>query len=108
GDQWLGPPSFRPVMEELHRRRAVVHVHPTAANCCRNLDYAPGVAPGSLEYGTDTTRAIMGIAFSGDGRAIPTSGSSGRMPAGPRRFSPAASTAPRATPRIACPMASCT
>jgi len=66
GDRWLGHAAFRPVMEELHRRRAVVHVHPTAANCCRNLDYAPGVAPGSLEYGTDTTRAITGVAFSGD------------------------------------------
>ena len=66
GDKWLGHPSFRPVMEELNRRKAVVHVHPTAANCCRNLDYAPGVGPGSIEYGTDTTRAIMGVAFSGD------------------------------------------
>jgi predicted TIM-barrel fold metal-dependent hydrolase len=51
--------------------KAVVHVHPTAANCCRNLDYAPGVAPGSIEYGTDTTRAIMGIAFSGDAVRFP-------------------------------------
>ena len=66
GDAWLGNPAYRPVMEELHSRRAVVHVHPTAANCCRNLDYAPGVAPGSLEYGTDTTRAITAVAFSGD------------------------------------------
>lgn len=65
-DRWLGNAAFRPVMEELNRRKAVVHVHPTAANCCRNLDYAPGVAPGSLEYGTDTTRAIMGVTFSGD------------------------------------------
>ena len=71
GDQWLGHPSFRPVMEELHRRRAVVHVHPTAANCCRNLDYAPGVAPGVMEYGTDTTRAIMGVTFSGDAARYP-------------------------------------
>jgi predicted TIM-barrel fold metal-dependent hydrolase len=71
GDRWLGHPSFRPVMEELHRRKAVVHVHPTAANCCRNLDYAPGVGPGSLEYGTDTTRAITGIAFSGDAARFP-------------------------------------
>ncbi len=66
GDVWLGNPAFRPVMEELHRRRAVVHVHPTAANCCKNLDYAPGVGAGSMEYGTDTTRAIIGVAFSGD------------------------------------------
>jgi 6-methylsalicylate decarboxylase len=71
GDKWLGNPAFRPVMEELNRRKAVVHVHPTAANCCRNLDYAPGVAPGSIEYGTDTTRAIMGVAFSGDAVKYP-------------------------------------
>ncbi|MBI2185611.1 MAG: amidohydrolase [Acidobacteria bacterium] len=69
GDQWLGHPAFRPVMEELHRRNAVVHVHPTAANCCRNLEY--GVAPGSIEYGTDTTRAIIGVAFSGDAARFP-------------------------------------
>ena len=48
-----------------------MHVHPTAANCCRNLEYAPGVAPGSMEYGTDTTRAIIGVAFSGDARRYP-------------------------------------
>ena len=71
GDMWLGHPSFRPVMAELHRRKAVVHVHPTAANCCRNLEYATGVGPGTIEYGTDTTHAIMGIAFSGDAARFP-------------------------------------
>jgi predicted TIM-barrel fold metal-dependent hydrolase len=69
GDLWLGHASFRPVMEELNRRNAIVHVHPTAANCCRNLSY--GVAPGSIEYGTDTTRAITGVAFSGDAARFP-------------------------------------
>jgi predicted TIM-barrel fold metal-dependent hydrolase len=69
GDKWLGNAAFRPVMEELNRRRAVVHVHPTAANCCRNLDY--GTAPGSIEYGTDTTRAIIGVTFSGDTTKYP-------------------------------------
>jgi len=69
GDLWLGHGSFRPVMEELNRRNAIVHVHPTAANCCRNLSY--GVAPGSIEYGTDTTRAITGVAFSGDAARFP-------------------------------------
>jgi predicted TIM-barrel fold metal-dependent hydrolase len=69
GDTWLGNAAFRPVMEELNRRKAVVHVHPTAANCCRNLEY--GVAPGSIEYGTDTTRAIIGVAFSGDAARFP-------------------------------------
>jgi 6-methylsalicylate decarboxylase len=70
GDTWLGNTRFQPVMEELNRRNAVVHVHPTAANCCRNLEY--GVAPGSIEYGTDTTRAIIGVAFSGDARRYPS------------------------------------
>jgi predicted TIM-barrel fold metal-dependent hydrolase len=69
GDMWLGDARFRPVMEELNRRNAIVHVHPTAANCCRNLAY--GVAPGSIEYGTDTTRAITGVAFSGDAARFP-------------------------------------
>ena len=71
GDTWLGNPAYRPVMEELNRRKAVVHVHPTAANCCRNLDYAPGVGPGSMEYGTDTTRAIVGVTFNGDAARFP-------------------------------------
>src|SRR5262245_24902111 len=69
GDKWLGNAAFRPVMEELNRRKAVVHVHPTAANCCRNLDY--GTAPGSIEYGTDTARAIIGVTFSGDTTKYP-------------------------------------
>lgn len=69
GDTWLGNPKFRPVMEELNRRKAIVHVHPTAANCCRNLEY--GTAPGSIEYGTDTTRAIIGVTFSGDAARFP-------------------------------------
>ena len=47
----------------------VVHVHPTAANCCRNLEY--GTAPGSMEYGTDTTRAIIGVTFNGDTTRCP-------------------------------------
>jgi predicted TIM-barrel fold metal-dependent hydrolase len=68
-DIWLGNPKFRPVMEELNRRKAVVHVHPTAANCCRNLDY--GLGPGSIEYGTDTTRALIGVTFSGDAARFP-------------------------------------
>jgi predicted TIM-barrel fold metal-dependent hydrolase len=71
GDRWIGNPDFRPVMEELNRRKAVVFVHPTAANCCRNLEYAPGIRPGTIEYGTDTTRAMMGIAFSGDAIRYP-------------------------------------
>jgi predicted TIM-barrel fold metal-dependent hydrolase len=71
GDTWLGNPAYRPVMEELNRRNAVIHVHPTASPCCRDLNYAPGVGPGSMEYGTDTTRAITGVCFNGDATRFP-------------------------------------
>jgi predicted TIM-barrel fold metal-dependent hydrolase len=69
GDVWLGEERFTPVMAELHRRKAVVHVHPTAANCCRNL--IPDVPAPILEYGTDTARAILGIMFSGQAVRFP-------------------------------------
>jgi len=70
-DVWLGDLSFRPVMEELDRRNAVVFVHPTAAACCRGLNYAVGVSPTSMEYGTDTTRAITGVVVNGFAHAFP-------------------------------------
>jgi 6-methylsalicylate decarboxylase len=69
GDIWLGNDRFAPVMDELNRRKAVVHVHPTAANCCRNL--LPDVPASILEYGTDTTRAILGVMFSGQAARFP-------------------------------------
>jgi predicted TIM-barrel fold metal-dependent hydrolase len=68
-DVWLGNPAFVPVMAELNRRRALVFVHPTAAACCMNL--VPDVQPGVMEYGTDTTRAILGILFGGDAVRFP-------------------------------------
>ncbi|HSH76178.1 MAG TPA: amidohydrolase family protein [Longimicrobiales bacterium] len=70
-DSWLGDPAYRPVMEELDRRSGVVFVHPTAARCCRGLNYAVGVGPGSMEYGTDTTRAITGVVVNGFAHAFP-------------------------------------
>ena len=70
-DTWLGDLAYRPVMEELDRRHAVVFVHPTAASCCRGLNYAVGVGPSSLEYGTDTTRAITGVVVNGYAHAFP-------------------------------------
>ncbi|MGZ5866783.1 MAG: amidohydrolase family protein [Xanthobacteraceae bacterium] len=68
-DVWLGNDMFVPVMEELNRRKALVFVHPTAAACCMNL--IPDVAPGVIEYGTDTTRAILGILCSGQAVRFP-------------------------------------
>jgi len=64
GDKWLGDPSFLPVMEELNRRKAIVYTHPTAANCCVNLVRTE--QPVMIEFGTDTTRTIADIIFSGN------------------------------------------
>jgi hypothetical protein len=35
--KWLGDPVFFPIMEEFNRRKVLVATHPTAANCCANL-----------------------------------------------------------------------
>ncbi|CCE01105.1 amidohydrolase family protein [Bradyrhizobium sp. STM 3809] len=64
GDKWLGDPAFLPVMEELNRRKAVVYTHPTAANCC--VDLVKTQQPVMIEFGTDTTRTIADIVFSGN------------------------------------------
>ena len=63
GDKWLGDPAFAPVFEELNRRKALVYTHPISANCCRNL--VPNIGDGAIEWGTDTTRAIARMVFSG-------------------------------------------
>ncbi len=57
GDTWLGDEALDPIFDELNRRGAVVYTHPIEAACC--LNPIAGVAPQTLEYPTDTTRAIM-------------------------------------------------
>jgi predicted TIM-barrel fold metal-dependent hydrolase len=69
GDRWLGDPEFTPVMAELDRRKAVLYTHPTAPNCCRNL--VPDVPAPIIEYGTDTTRTIASLVFSGTAARFP-------------------------------------
>jgi predicted TIM-barrel fold metal-dependent hydrolase len=69
GDKWLGHASFTPVMNELNRRKAVLYTHPTVANCCRNL--LPDIAPTVVEYGTDTSRTIVDLVFSGTAARCP-------------------------------------
>jgi predicted TIM-barrel fold metal-dependent hydrolase len=69
GDKWLGDPAFAPVMDELNRRRAVVYTHPTTANCCANL--IPDVPESIIEWGTDTSRTIASIVFSGTAARCP-------------------------------------
>lgn len=74
GDVWLGSARFAPIYEELNRRKAIVYVHPTAPNCCSNLPVLKDGVPNEgamIEYGTDTTRTIASIIFSGTGKRYP-------------------------------------
>ncbi|MEQ1946261.1 MAG: amidohydrolase family protein [Bryobacteraceae bacterium] len=74
GDIWLGNSMFAPIYDELNRRKAVVYVHPTAPNCCGNLPILKDGVPNEgamIEYGTDTTRTIASVIFSGTGKRYP-------------------------------------
>jgi len=63
GDKWLGYSYFDPIWDELNRRKVTVFTHPADANCCVNL--VQGVPPSAIEWGTDTTRSIANLIFSG-------------------------------------------
>src|SRR5262249_23331206 len=63
GDTWPGDPAYSPLLEELNRRKAVVYLHPTGPNCCRELiPYVPYVF---TELPHDTTRAVTSLLFAG-------------------------------------------
>jgi 6-methylsalicylate decarboxylase len=68
-DKWFGDPAYAPIYEELDRRHSVVFVHPTTAACCTNL--VPTINDSEIEYGTDTSRAIARMIFSGFSRKYP-------------------------------------
>jgi 6-methylsalicylate decarboxylase len=63
GDKWLGNPVYKPVLEELNRRKAVVYVHPLVASCCAQLSV--GAFPAVLEVPHDTTRTVTSLLLSG-------------------------------------------
>jgi predicted TIM-barrel fold metal-dependent hydrolase len=63
GDKWLGNPVYKPVLEELNRRKAVVYVHPLVAACCNQLSV--GAFPAVIEVPHDTTRTVTSLLLSG-------------------------------------------
>jgi predicted TIM-barrel fold metal-dependent hydrolase len=69
GDKYLGDPMLAPIYEELNRRKAIIYTHPKDNFCCRNT--VPGVGDATIEYGTDTTRAIESLLVSGTAARYP-------------------------------------
>lgn len=67
--KWLGNPFFYPLYEELDRRQAIVYVHPFTPACCTGL--VPEIPEYIIEFGTDTTRAIGSLIWSGTSARFP-------------------------------------
>lgn len=67
--KYLGDPALTPVLEELNRRKAIVYTHPFRNECCRNL--VPDVFEPIIELGTDTTRTVASLVFSGTAARFP-------------------------------------
>ena len=66
GNRWQGHPSFKPLLQELNRRRAVVFCHPQPAACCTNL--MPDITTQEallVEFPYDTGRAMVALLMSG-------------------------------------------
>ena len=66
--KYLGDAAFLPVFEELNRRKAVVYTHPTGSSCCVGM--IPGVAEGTVETATETTRTVASLIFGPGGTAF--------------------------------------
>ncbi len=95
GNQWLGDPAFKPVFEELNRRKTIVYTHPHGPDATEGI--LPGIPPSVIEFGTDTTRTIASMLFSGNAVRFPNvkmiySHAGGTMPFILERFTRIADT----------------
>ena len=63
GDKWAGDAAYKPIFEELNRRKALVYFHPLVATCCGRLSV--GTFPAVIEVPHDTTRAVVSLLLSG-------------------------------------------
>ena len=63
GGRHLGDRLFAPLLDELDRRGAVVHVHPIAPPGCRGA--LPDYPDPFLEFPFDTTRTITSLLYAG-------------------------------------------
>lgn len=66
GNRWLGDTTFQPVFDELNRRQGVVYSHPIDGPCCHDL--LPNTIPHTVEWNTDTGRAIWSVINDGTDR----------------------------------------
>ena len=91
GDKWLGDAKYKPVLEELNRRKAVIY----RASAGSELLYAhrsDGTFPAVIEVPHDTTRTVVSLLLSAAASCgSATSNGCSRTAAAPFRFSPAAS-----------------
>ena len=60
--------KFRPVLEELNKRKAIVLIHPFLPPF---HDVLPGIRPRTVEFPFDTTRAIISLVLSGTTSQLP-------------------------------------
>jgi predicted TIM-barrel fold metal-dependent hydrolase len=69
-NKWLSDESFKPVLDELNRRNAIVYTHGAAPGCCGG-SFLPNVNETTIEYNTDVSRTIIGLIASGAANRTP-------------------------------------